>query len=184
MGTVAYLDNPAHADVNVVMWSWCSVDGHDVAIYLDNFDQLTTLFAAGGTKGRTADNAVTFVWMTGYAWGSDGDSINAIRSPYKNHKTIVEHCIDKGYFCLDYWSQDVYNYGDDSYKPTEGGNTNVQHYEYTQTHSDWFYCRNWTGGDIQLPAHANQHLTSNRRAYSAWWIWARIAGWDGTLENE
>ena len=38
-GTVEYLNDPAHADVNVVMWSWCSIEGHDVQIYLDNFEE-------------------------------------------------------------------------------------------------------------------------------------------------
>jgi len=39
---------------------------------------------------------------------------------------------------------------------------------------DWYACN---------PAHAADYdLLGNRRAYAAWWIWARIAGWDGTLE--
>ena len=189
-GTVSYLDS--HADVNVVMWSWCSIETHDVQIYIDNFDELILMYADGGSKGRTASNAVTFVWMTGYARGSHGDESGAANSPYNNHKAIVDHCDANGYFCLDYWSQDIYDYGTDTYKPYESGNANVQHYNYTQSHTlgqDWFECRNWSSGSVDFPAHTDdnstyaQHLTGNRRAYAAWWIWARIAGWDGTLEN-
>ncbi len=187
-GTVHYLDT--HPETNVVMWSWCSIEGHNAQIYLNNFDELTAMYRAGGTKGRTAVNAVTFVWMTGYARGSHGDEAatepGAARSPYNNHKDIVEHCRANGYFCLDYWSQDVYDYGDDTYKPYESGNNNVQHAAWQQSHNegvDWFYTRNWSGGGITYPAHTTQYITGNRRAYAAWWIWARVAGWDGVLEG-
>lgn len=34
---------------------------------------------------------------------------------------------------------------------------------------DWYACSS---------AHS-QPLNANRRAYAAWWLWARLAGWDG-----
>lgn len=181
-GTVTYLDN--NPDCNVVMWSWCSIEGHDVEIYLSNFDELVAMYEAGGSKGRTEENEVTFVWMTGYARGGDGDTPESpyIESPFQNRERIVNHCIANGYFCLDYWTQDCYDYGDDTYNPDESGNTNMMHLAYQDSHAlgeDWFQCRSYSDGSVELPAHANNHITGNRRAYAAWWIWARIAGWNG-----
>ncbi|MBU1495152.1 MAG: hypothetical protein KJ956_14440 [Actinobacteria bacterium] len=188
-GTVEYLDN--HPDVNVVMWSWCSIEGHDVQIYLDNFDELIDMYRAGGSKGRTEGNAVTFVFMSGYALGSDGDDPGAEHSPYNNAMAIRTYCEENNQFLLDYWSQDVYEYETDAYNPGESGNANVQHWNYCNAHTvgeNWYQCRDWITGAVEYPAHTEddptyaQHLTGNRRAYAAWWIWARVAGWDGTLE--
>jgi len=191
--TVEYLDHSQHSDVNVVMWSWCSIEGHDVQIYLDNFAELISIYSAGGSKGRTVANEVKFVFMTGYARGNDGDTAEPpyIESPYQNHKRIVDFCRTNNYYCLDYWSQDTYEYETDTYKPTESGNYNVQHRAYSDSHDEglyWFATRSYSNGNVKWPAHCDststrQHITSNRRAYAAWWIWARLAGWSGNTSN-
>ena len=189
-GTVSYLDS--HPDVNVVMWSWCYIGGHDVAIYIANFQELIDMYKAGGSKGRTVADKVSFVFMTGYAGGSDGDTPEPpyIRSPYQNYQRIVDYCTANGYFCLDYWSQDVYEYETDFYKPTESGNDNVQHKAYFDAHDGgvhWFETRDYNTGVVKWPAHCDgtppQHITSNRRAYAAWWVMARIAGWNPSGTN-
>ena len=186
--TVAYLD--AHREVNVVLWGWCDSYGHDVKIYLDNFKELISMYRAGGTKGRTRADKVDFVFMSGRASGDEADKPSFKRSPFNIANAIRSFCKKHGYFMIDYWRQDVFSYDDSRYKPTENGDRNIQHYNYVQSHKvgrDWFLCRNFVTGKVELPAHTDadpkyaQHLTGNIRAYAAWWVWARLAGWDGTL---
>jgi hypothetical protein len=46
-----YLDAPENATVNVVMWSWCNIAGHDpVNNYLPGMDSLISEYGEGGTK--------------------------------------------------------------------------------------------------------------------------------------
>ena len=52
------LDNPANSHVNVVMWSWCSINIHNAQRYVDNMEILV-----GEYPG------VQFVFMTGHAEG-------------------------------------------------------------------------------------------------------------------
>ena len=187
--TIDYLDH--NPKCNVVMWSWCSIAGHNVQIYLDNFEALINMYKKGGSKGRTMKNEVKFIFMTGYASGNEGDCPHSKSSPYVNAEAIKKYCRDNKHFCLDYWSQDVYGYEDDNYNPYENGNHNLQHRTYTDSRTmgkDWFKCRDWNSGKVKWPAHCDneptaQHLTGNRRAYAAWYIWARIAGWDGLRHN-
>lgn len=57
--TREYLDN-AGRDINVIMWSWCSIYGHDINQYLDNMKTIITeypnvkfVFITGHTEGAT-----------------------------------------------------------------------------------------------------------------------------------
>ena len=70
--TIEYLDS--YPIRNVVMLSWCSIEDHDVLVYLNNYKDLIDMYRVGGFKERTELNAVTFVFMTGYALGSDDDA--------------------------------------------------------------------------------------------------------------
>jgi len=87
-GTRALLDDPANAHVNVVMWSWCSINGHDAQRYVDNMEKLVAEYPD-----------VTFVFMTGHSEGQGEDSTpNGI---HYNNELIRRHCREHGRWLFD-----------------------------------------------------------------------------------
>ena len=46
-----YLDDPDNSEINVVMWSWCDIAGHDVADnYIPGMQTLINEYAEGGSR--------------------------------------------------------------------------------------------------------------------------------------
>jgi hypothetical protein len=181
-----YLDDPENSDINVVVWSWCSISGHDVAgNYLPGMQTLIDEYGAGGTKiGSQRQVPVTFVFMTGHA---ETNSNQGEGSPGNQAELIIDYCREKGYFCLDYYGIDSHdmedNYwedsGDDGNSEDYGGNFYGDWQENHQLGEDYYENRESPGGSASYGDHNSQHITANRKAYAMWWILSRIAGWDG-----
>ncbi len=184
-----YLDDPDNARINVVMWSWCNIAGHNVAgNYLPGMDSLISEYGTGGTKiGSGPDQRtvpVTFIFMTGHA--NAGSNVGE-GHPKDQAELIINHCIDNNQFCLDYYSIDTHDMSD-NYWEDAGDNGNSAEYG-GNFYEDWQnssvlgtnYYENKTapGGDATYGAHNTQHITANRKAYAMWWILARISGWNG-----
>lgn len=184
-----FLSDPANAQINVIMWSWCNIASHDVANnYLPGMQTLIDEYGIGGSK--IGDGAgqhpvpVSFIFMTGHANAGDntGDG-----KPENQADRITSFCESHQYFCLDYYSIDSHcmndNYwedaGDDGQSHSYGGNFYT---DYQNSHTlgvQYFENRSSPGGSVTYGAHNSQHITANRKAYAMWWILARIAGWDG-----
>ena len=89
--TRTYLDDAANSDVNVVIWSWCNIYGHNIDDYLTNMETLISEYGPGGSKisDGTRTVAVTFVFMTGHT--NDGSQNEWT---FNANKQIRQHCID------------------------------------------------------------------------------------------
>jgi len=186
--TVAFLDAPENSDINVVMWSWCNPAGHDHEKYIEDMEALISRYGEGGTKigtgpAHTKETPVVFVFMTGHPNG-DGENPDET-SAYHCHAIVKQHCENNNRYCLDYW--DIETHGmEDTYYPhanddgiDQGVSPSYEFYKAWQAGNPGDYFDNSC-------AHcsSDQELTCNRKAYAAWWLWAKIAGWEDTSEDE
>jgi len=185
-----FLDDPDNAEINVVMWSWCSIGGHNVTgNYLPGMQSLIDEYGEGGSKigsgsGQRA-NPVAFIFMTGHA---EANSNTGQGRPASQADTIIGYCNARKYFCLDYYGIDTHDM-EDNYWEDAGDNGDSQAYggnfytdwQNSQTEGNgYYYNKSSPGGSVTFGDHNTQHITANRKAYAMWWILARIAGWDGT----
>lgn len=166
--TRTYLN--AHPDVNVVIWSWCgqvsSATSNDISLYLSLMDSLERSYPS-----------VKFVYMTGHL---DGTGLQGnlhlrneqIRSYCRSNKKIlfdfadIESYDPDGTYFGDRLPNDACEYDGDG----NGSREKNWALEWQTAHpGGWYSCGS---------AHS-QPLNANLKAYAAWWLWARIAGWEG-----
>jgi len=95
-----------HEHINVVIWSWCNIAGHDIDMYLDSMEWLITRFGEGGINERAVEFPVRFVFMTAHAnGGGEYDS-----SDFPNRQ-IRQHCRAYNRILFDF--SDIENYDPD-----------------------------------------------------------------------
>jgi len=168
-----YLDDPDNSEINVIMWSWCNIAGHDVETnYLPGMQTLINEYPS-----------VTFIFMTGHANQNDnvGDG-----DPKNQADLIINYCEENKFYCLDYYGIDTHdmdgNYwedaGDDGNSST-GGNFYANWQNSHSVGDGYFENRSSPGGSVEYGSHNSQHITANRKAYAMWYILAVIAGWEG-----
>jgi hypothetical protein len=168
-----FLNDPGNSHINVLLWSWCSINGHNAQCYVDNMETLIAEYPE-----------VTFPFMTGHAEGQGEDMTPD--SVYYNNQLIRQHCYTHHRVLFDFADIEAYNpdgayfYNQHMYDNLDydGGNWAVQWIalhpgsELAQLAS---LCSSCAHSDSPTQAMLNCIL----KARSAWWMWARIAGWAG-----
>jgi hypothetical protein len=179
--TRTYLDDAANNDVNVVMWSWCSLET-DLAIidiYLSKMNQLETEYPD-----------VHFIYMTGHLNG--GGETGAV---HLANERIRDYCRNNTKILYDFADIESYD-PDDNYFLDQGATDSCDYdgggnwaEEWQAIHistgmtstSDtahsysnggtWFHCS---------PSHASSaHVMGNMKVYGSWYLFAILAGWEG-----
>jgi hypothetical protein len=180
--TREFLDSVEGQDINVILWSWCSIAGHNITFYLEKMQTAITEYPD-----------VQFAFITGHAEGGgegdSSDSRNEIIRDFVNNNVFCEthQCIlfdfadmenydpDNNYF-LDKYVTDALNYNT--------GNWGV---EYLGRHpiglnADLTDYINGGCSHSESPYEANVNCALKGQA--TWWMMARMAGWDGTPSGE
>lgn len=168
-----YLNDPANSDVNVVIWSWCgqvsSATEADINTYLNLMNGLENDFPD-----------VNFVYMTGHLDGTGTNGNLNVRN-----EQIRNYCLINGKILYDFCDIESYD-PDGNYYLDKDANDNCDYdsdgngsldknwaIDWQNSHTinvDWYDCS---------AAHS-QPLNGNLKAYAAWWLWAKLAGWYST----
>jgi hypothetical protein len=168
--TRTYLNgNP---DVNVIIWSWCGQVSSATVSDINNY-----LSVMEGLEHDYPN--VRFVYMTGHL---DGTGLQG--NLHLRNEQIRNYCKTNKKVLYDFADIESYN-PDDLYFGDKKPNDNCDYdkngdgsvdsnwaIEWQNSHTsgvDWFNCSS---------AHS-QALNANQKAYAAWWLWTRLAGWDG-----
>jgi len=199
--TETYLSQ--HPECNVIIWAWCQIYEQDIDKYLSDMEVLIAEYGSGGTANRK--NPVTFVFMTSHTWPW-GDQSKWV---YEANQKIKKHCElnDRwlyDFYDLECWDPDENYFGDgnpdgtfsgihrlrwdcsyDKYDDTRGNwgiewmNANPES-EFTKMATDniCISCEHSDGEDND----DNSRLHCVLKGNAAWYLWARIAGWNPDKE--
>ena len=163
-----YLDD--HPEINVVIWSWCgqvsSASEEDINTYLALMGNLEIDYPK-----------VNFVYMTGHL-----DGYGLTGNLHIRNEQIRSYCAANKKILYDFADIESYN-PDGVYFGDKDANDNCDY----DGDGDGSFDGNWAiewqsahpGEWYDCTAAHTQPLNGNLKAYAAWWLWARLAGWQG-----
>lgn len=165
--------------VNVVMWAWCSISGHEMDNYLEGMEKLISEYGPGGTNPRAQTTPVTFIFMTGHS-----DSTSA---PRTNAVTIRAHCEQNHRWLIDYYDIESHDLAGNSYADQgiadnldyNGGNWAEEYMASPDADPVLKALTGLTPSCAHSDGTEAQKLNCVLKGQAFWWALARMAGWDG-----
>ena len=193
--TRTFLDDPANQEVNVIMWSWCQILGHDGDEnpgYCSNMDSLVAEYGPGGSKIKSGIRTVPvrFIYMTGHLNGQgEAGRTNEINNYIRNH------CVSNDRILYDFADIESYD-PDDNYFLDDAANDECYYLVDGERTGNWAI--EWADGKVMMdgeddaahnepnggqyyncsPAHTHA-VNGNMKAFAFWYMMARMAGWVG-----
>ncbi len=166
----AFLNEPANSQTNVVMWSWTSELSTASTAQVEEYLNLMSRLEAEYPQ-------VHFVYMTGHL-----DGTGAAGNLHQRNEQIRAFCLAGRKILFDF--ADIESYDPDGNGYLDKRATDGCWYD---SNGDGQQDRNWAedwsaanpGKWYQCYSAHTHPLNANMKAYAAWWLWARLAGWEG-----
>lgn len=168
--TRSYLN--ANKDVNVIIWSWCGQVSSATEAQINTYLSLMSGLEVDFPK-------VFFVYMTGHL---DGTGLKG--NLHKRNEQIRTYCKTNNKYLFDFADIESYD-PDGKYYLDKSANDGCDYDSDNNGSLDSNWATKWQNANAEGidwytcgSAHS-QPLNANMKAYAAWNLWARIAGWDG-----
>lgn len=168
----------SHPNINVVMWSWCG------QLSWMSESQVNTNYLQPMNQLEIDYPGITFIYMTGHSDGSGLTGNLHLRNQQIRHYAEVNHKVLYDFYDIELYDPDGVYYGDkkvnDACEYDSNGDGSLDsnwamNYQNAHTQNvDWYSCS---------CAHS-EALNCNQKAYAAWWMWAKLAGWGGPAQPE
>jgi hypothetical protein len=188
--TRSFLNSPKGTAVNVIIWSWCGQAGG----YTE--EQMLSDYLQPMAALQVEYPDVTFVYMTchlqGTGTGIDGN-LHARNEQIRawcaaNHCWLFDFADIESYApggTTNYaalLADDACNYdadGTDGLETWSDANGDVHAFNDDRNWAeDWMAAHTVNVDWYDCPSAHSRALNANLKAYAAWWLWARLAGWN------